>query len=248
MWAFGCVLYELFALVPPFTATSLMLLVGRIVSGTYPPLPAHTPPAVAASIAALLSAEPADRPSASDLLQASWARAGLQAFLARTALLAAPSVGTGIASGAVKPLSALVAQHSSAMSAAAKLAPSQSPVRSSGTSAPSANGNGGGASEQDGARPGSRGGLLVLGSSGRQVGLPRARPGQPSAVPRTPATPARPGALLSMALPGAATRPLIVGTLAQQASSPSSPSRQASLAGPRRSNGAMWAFVMRLPR
>jgi NIMA (never in mitosis gene a)-related kinase len=84
IWALGCVIFELCALSPAFGGSNLMSIVGRIVAGTPPALPARCSPELAATVRRMLQNDPAARPTAAELLQAPWARACLHAFIART--------------------------------------------------------------------------------------------------------------------------------------------------------------------
>ena len=41
IWSFGCVVYEMCALVPPFRADDMNGLFKRVLKGQYPPIPSH---------------------------------------------------------------------------------------------------------------------------------------------------------------------------------------------------------------
>ena len=41
IWSFGCVIYEMCALVPPFRADDMNGLYKRVLKGQYPPIPSH---------------------------------------------------------------------------------------------------------------------------------------------------------------------------------------------------------------
>lgn len=41
IWSFGCVIYEMCALVPPFRADDMNGLFKRVLKGQYPPIPSH---------------------------------------------------------------------------------------------------------------------------------------------------------------------------------------------------------------
>lgn len=62
LWSLGCLLYELCALEPPFTAPNRKVLEARIKLGTFKRIPAHYSTGLHDSIALLLQSQPAKRP------------------------------------------------------------------------------------------------------------------------------------------------------------------------------------------
>ena len=69
MWALGCVLYELTTLRHAFDAKDMQGLAMKIVRGKYPPIPSSYAAELSQIVAALLHTTPAQRPSATALLQ-----------------------------------------------------------------------------------------------------------------------------------------------------------------------------------
>jgi len=63
VWSLGCVLYELTALNPPFTAKDMQGLYNRVLKGVYPRIPSHFSSDLAAMIKALLQVDPKTRPN-----------------------------------------------------------------------------------------------------------------------------------------------------------------------------------------
>lgn len=96
MWALGCIVYELCALARPFDGANLSALVLQIVSSNPRPLhPTHAgPPQLhAAVLTGLLDKQPEVRPTARQLLRASWLQPWAQVVndpLLTTLLAAAP--------------------------------------------------------------------------------------------------------------------------------------------------------------
>ncbi|EDO49138.1 predicted protein, partial [Nematostella vectensis] len=68
IWALGCVLYELTTRTHPFTADNLTNLVVKILHGNYPPIPRFYGPLLEDLVAVMLKINPADRPSAKQLI------------------------------------------------------------------------------------------------------------------------------------------------------------------------------------
>eukprot|EP00667_Euglena_gracilis_P010222 EG_transcript_10392 len=68
IWAFGCIMYELAALHPPFEAGNFMALVLKVTSGVYDPVPPHYSPSVTRLIAATLVQDPEARPLSAALI------------------------------------------------------------------------------------------------------------------------------------------------------------------------------------
>ncbi|XP_077465915.1 NIMA-related kinase 12 [Stigmatopora argus] len=68
IWALGCLLYEICALQPPFTASNLLSLFYKITKGEYDPVPDLYSPNVFSLIQTMLNTKPAIRPSASCLV------------------------------------------------------------------------------------------------------------------------------------------------------------------------------------
>ena len=68
MWGLGCLLYEMLALEHPFTGSNLGELSLQVMNAEYKPAPPHYSADLRALLGALLSATPADRPTAAALL------------------------------------------------------------------------------------------------------------------------------------------------------------------------------------
>lgn len=64
IWSFGCILYELCSLKPPFTANSMEGLFRKVMRGVYPKIPAVYSDKLAKVIDSCLKISPAKRPSA----------------------------------------------------------------------------------------------------------------------------------------------------------------------------------------
>lgn len=69
MWSFGCVLYEMLALRPPFRAEDMEGLYRKVLRGQYPRIPPHYSHDLAEVIGVLLQVNPRHRPSVDQLLQ-----------------------------------------------------------------------------------------------------------------------------------------------------------------------------------
>lgn len=69
VWSLGCVMYELCALTPPFTAKTHAQLQEKIKIGTYPDLPSHYSNRLRMCISACLITEPTERADVNQLLQ-----------------------------------------------------------------------------------------------------------------------------------------------------------------------------------
>ena len=78
VWALGCLAHELLTGCPPFTAENQIALASKIVSAPLPPLPEETSPDLAFVISMALTKDPAQRPSAADLLGLSCVRTRLE--------------------------------------------------------------------------------------------------------------------------------------------------------------------------
>lgn len=64
MWSLGCVLYEMAAQRPPFTANDVQALYKKIMNGYYPRIPGEYSDELAEVIGGLLKLDPKERPSA----------------------------------------------------------------------------------------------------------------------------------------------------------------------------------------
>lgn len=69
IWSFGCIVYELCALKPPFSATSMEGLFKKVMRGAYPKIPSTYSDRLAKIIDLCLQLDPAKRPSAKELLK-----------------------------------------------------------------------------------------------------------------------------------------------------------------------------------
>ena len=58
IWSLGCVLYEMIALSPPFTAKDMKGLFTAVTKGVYPKLPSHYSSDLSAMISSLLKVNP----------------------------------------------------------------------------------------------------------------------------------------------------------------------------------------------
>lgn len=68
MWSLGCVLYEMCAQKPPFTATDLAGLYKKICTGYFNRIPANYSNDLAKVISSLLKLNPSERPNTIELL------------------------------------------------------------------------------------------------------------------------------------------------------------------------------------
>ena len=68
IWSLGCVIYEMTALNPPFTAQDMKGLYNRVVSGVYPRIPSVYSTDLASVIASMLQVNPKARPSCKEIL------------------------------------------------------------------------------------------------------------------------------------------------------------------------------------
>lgn len=63
IWSMGCVLYELIALNPPFTAKDMKGLYHRVMKGVYPKIPNHYSKDLNVALKSMLVIEPKKRPT-----------------------------------------------------------------------------------------------------------------------------------------------------------------------------------------
>lgn len=68
IWSLGCVLYELVALNPPFTAKDMKGLYQRVMKGIYPKIPSHYSSDLTAILSSLLQVDPKKRPTCEQIL------------------------------------------------------------------------------------------------------------------------------------------------------------------------------------
>ena len=68
IWSLGCVLYEMTALSPPFTARDMKGLFQRVVKGTYPKIPSQFSSDLSGMIASMLQVDPKRRPTTEQIL------------------------------------------------------------------------------------------------------------------------------------------------------------------------------------
>jgi len=120
IWAAGCVLYELCTLKHAFDAHNLLGLVWKIVSESYPPIPAHYSPELHDLVAAMLAKDPAARPSIDAILEKGFIRARLHSQIKAKMSLkskkdAAAAAGGGAGSARVpaRPVSSTTPSSSS---------------------------------------------------------------------------------------------------------------------------------------
>ena len=64
IWSFGCIVYELCALKPPFTANSMEGLFRKVMKGIYPKIPSVYSSKLAKFIDMCLKTDPSKRPTA----------------------------------------------------------------------------------------------------------------------------------------------------------------------------------------
>lgn len=69
LWSLGCLVYELCALSPPFTAPNQRLLAIKVKEAKLKPIPSHFSASLQRNITALLHAQPSKRPDVDTLLQ-----------------------------------------------------------------------------------------------------------------------------------------------------------------------------------
>eukprot|EP00873_Tetraselmis_striata_P034521 jgi/Tetstr1/454785/TSEL_004036.t1 len=69
VWAFGCLIYELTAGRPPFTAANQVALARKVVHEPPPPLPPQFSRELGALVASMLQKDPRQRPSVADILE-----------------------------------------------------------------------------------------------------------------------------------------------------------------------------------
>lgn len=72
IWSLGCVLYEMLAGKPAFSAPSYPAVVYRITQGQYEPLSAAVSSEAVELIASMLQKDPENRPNIAKVLQSSW--------------------------------------------------------------------------------------------------------------------------------------------------------------------------------
>lgn len=81
VWALGCVLYELCALVHPFDATSLQGLAAKIMKGSYAPINPKYSQSLRSLIASMLAVDPRSRPSVAEVLQQPYLKKHIYNFI-----------------------------------------------------------------------------------------------------------------------------------------------------------------------
>ncbi|KAL0277007.1 UNVERIFIED_CONTAM: hypothetical protein PYX00_004441 [Menopon gallinae] len=69
IWALGCVLYELATLKYAFVAKNVKILIAKISTGTFNPLPVNVNPVLKSLLINMLKPNPKDRPTASEILR-----------------------------------------------------------------------------------------------------------------------------------------------------------------------------------
>lgn len=69
IWSFGCIVYELCALKPPFTGNNMEGLFRKVMRGVYPKIPSTYSDKMAKAIDLCLQLDPAKRPTAKELLK-----------------------------------------------------------------------------------------------------------------------------------------------------------------------------------
>ncbi|KAK9517834.1 hypothetical protein VZT92_023175 [Zoarces viviparus] len=80
IWALGCLLYEICALRPPFSATNLMSLFYKITKGEYDPLPSIYSDEVSSLIQRMLCLNPENRPTAAWMLNTAYVQKHLESI------------------------------------------------------------------------------------------------------------------------------------------------------------------------
>ena len=68
IWSFGCVIYEMCALIPPFKADDMQELYKKVLKGSYPQIPTHFSMDLRNLLKAILVPVPADRPTTDQIL------------------------------------------------------------------------------------------------------------------------------------------------------------------------------------
>ena len=68
IWSLGCVLYELIALNPPFTAKDMKGLYHRVLKGVYPKIPSHYSSDLNTVLKSMLQTDPKKRPTCEQIL------------------------------------------------------------------------------------------------------------------------------------------------------------------------------------
>ncbi|KAL3137850.1 hypothetical protein ABBQ38_005103 [Trebouxia sp. C0009 RCD-2024] len=74
VWAIGCVLYEMCALKKAFDASNLGAITVKVMSGKFPPIPAHYSSDLKQLVEALIKKEPEARPSLQEILDLAYVR------------------------------------------------------------------------------------------------------------------------------------------------------------------------------
>jgi len=77
-WSLGVMLYELLALKRPFSADNMQNLMRKVLAGEYEPLAEHYSPEIKALVRALLTVNPAERPSMDQVLAMPYINEGLR--------------------------------------------------------------------------------------------------------------------------------------------------------------------------
>eukprot|EP00891_Asterochloris_glomerata_P003027 jgi/Astpho2/3027/e_gw1.00051.273.1_t len=80
VWAIGCVLYEMCALKKAFDASNLGAITVKIMSGKFPPIPAHYSDDLKALVEALIKKEPESRPDMQQILELEYVRRHMKAY------------------------------------------------------------------------------------------------------------------------------------------------------------------------
>jgi serine/threonine protein kinase len=78
VWAFGCLVFELVAGVPPFTAQNQVALAQKIVNSPAPRLPQHVGAELSFLVGKMLTKDPEKRPSIADVLGLSCVKARVE--------------------------------------------------------------------------------------------------------------------------------------------------------------------------
>lgn len=81
MWSLGCILYEMCSFRPPFVARNFKELRRAVMLGAFPPLPASYSEELSLLVKALLQLNPADRPTATELLKNPFVRKQVRRLL-----------------------------------------------------------------------------------------------------------------------------------------------------------------------